>query len=208
MNVDRDVAFTPRRVASVVANDVVVGGVVQNVSAVVAVTHRHVRRPKSGVIANASTPLGATITNFVAGDIPAATTFSRFTVLLSRASGAGDGVVRLDDAVLEVVAPGCGDRIVETGLGEVCDTAERASDTTVGACRLDCSGFVPEPVVDAAVGEDASTSVDAGPDAGTIERRESEYAASPGSDAAPSWSVLFLLGVAVCACFRRARHAG
>lgn len=116
--------------------------------------------------------------------------------------------------------------IVDTGLGEVCDTAERASDTTVGACRVDCSGFVPEPVVDAgvmedaavsedaAVGEDAavtpdaSTQVDAGPDAGTIDRRKDECAASPGSDAAPSWSVLFLLGVAVCACFRRARHAG
>lgn len=172
------------------------------------------------VIANASTPLGATITNFVAGDVPATTTFSRFTVLLSRASGTGGGVVRLDDAVFEIVAPGCGDRIVDSGLGETCDTAELASDTTVGACRLDCSGFVPEPVVDAgvmedaavsedaAVAPDASTSADAGPDAGTIERRKDECAASPGSDAAPSWSVLFLLCVAVCASFRRTRHAG
>ncbi len=172
------------------------------------------------VIADASTPLGATVTSFVAGDIPATTAFTRFTVLLSRPSGDGGGVVRLDDAVLEIVAPGCGDRIVDTGLGEVCDTAELASDTTVGACRLDCSGLVPEPVVDAgvmedaAVGEDAavapdaSTTTDAGPDAGTIDRRKDECAASPWSNAAPSSSMFFLVGVALCALFRRARHAG
>jgi fibro-slime domain-containing protein len=42
-------------------------------------------------------------------------------------------------------APFCGDNAVNTEFGEKCDDGANNSDSRPGACKLDCSGYIPPP---------------------------------------------------------------
>lgn len=99
--------------------------------------------------------------DFLAADIPPNVGIVRYTILINGFITGGGGAY-VDNLTISAVAPSCGDRILDPTLGEVCDSGPDRSDTIVGACKLDCSGYVQPAVPD--MGPDLPPDMDMPPD--------------------------------------------